>query len=139
MAASLHLLVRTVHVLGMAVLLGGTVAVWYARRTDRSVPSLSFEWVFWATFGVMLVTGVGNLGALGPPGPDTRWGRLLTAKLLVVLALVVGSGLRTMVVLRLSAAADETAGAEAPLGALYGATVVALLLLVVLAEVLAHG
>jgi hypothetical protein len=135
MAPSLHLLVRTVHVLGMAFLLGGSAAVWYALRTGRSVPLTTFEWVFWATFGAMLVTGVGNLGALGPPGPDTRWGTVLTVKLLTVLAFTLGSGLRTLVVVRLPTAST----ARPALRRLYAATTVTLLLLVTLAEVLAHG
>ena len=135
MASTLHLLVRTVHVLGMAMLLGGSAAVWYALRTDRGVPLVTFEWAFWATFGAMLVTGVGNLGTLGPPGPDTRWGAVLTVKLIVVLAFTLGSGLRTLAVVRLPG------GATGPpaLRRLYGATTATLLLLVVLAEVLAHG
>jgi len=118
MTASLHLLVRTVHVLGMALLLGGSAAVWYALRTGRSVPLTTFEWVFWTTFGAMLVTGVGNLGALGPPAPDTRWGAVLDVKLLAVLAFTLGSGLRTLVVVRLPPAST----AQPALRRLYGST-----------------
>lgn len=135
MATALHLLVRTVHVLGMAVLLGGSAAVWYALRADRAVPLATFEWAFWATFGAMLVTGVGNLGTLGPPAPDTRWGTVLTVKLLVVLAFTLGSGLRTLAVVRLPDGYTDPPA----LRWLYGATTATLLLLVGLAEVLAHG
>lgn len=141
MAAALHLLVRIVHVLGMAVLFGGAAVVWIALRAaprDRDPSSLvvRYEWVFWGTMGVMVVTGVGNLGALGAPGPGTRWGTLLSAKLLIVLAFVLGSFLRAFVVLALR---DRDAGGHAVLRPAYGATAVALLVIVALAEVLAHG
>ena len=135
--AVLHLLVRTVHVLGMVALLGGSAFAWYAIRSGDS-PSLPvrYEWLFWGAMGAMLVTGVGNLGALGAPGPGTRWGTILTVKLAFVTAFVVGSALRTLVVVRLRERGSTATGA---LRQLYGATTLALLVLVVLAEVLAHG
>ena len=59
----------------MVVLLGGSAFVWNALRTDPAPGTLvEFEWLFWGTTGAMLVTGVGNLGALGAPGPASRWG-----------------------------------------------------------------
>lgn len=137
---ALHLLVRTVHVLGMVALLGGSAFAWNALRADPdSVPLIQYEWLFWGTMGVMLVTGVGNLGALGAPGPATRWGTVLTVKLALVLALVVGSAVRTLVVERLHARDGVTPAACGPLRRLYAATALALLAVVALAEVLAHG
>jgi uncharacterized membrane protein len=138
---ALHLLVRTVHVLGMVVLLGGSASVWNALRSDPDPGSLvRYEWLFWGTTGAMLVTGVGNLGALGAPGPATRWGTVLTVKLALVLAVVVGSAVRTLAVERLRIRGDGAlAAARDPLRRLYAATTVALLAVVVLAEVLAHG
>lgn len=141
MAAVLDFLIRFVHVLGMAVVFGGAVFVWVALRVNDldPLPLVNrYEWVFWATLGVMLVTGVGNLGALGSPAPTTRWGTLLTAKLLLVLVLVVGSFLRTLVVLRLRRY-DSGYGSRASLPRqLYALTAGLLLLIVALAEVLAH-
>lgn len=136
--SALHLLVRTVHVLGMVALLGGSAFAWYALRDDpgSSFP-VRYEWLFWGAVGTMLATGVGNLGALGAPGPATRWGRLLTVKLVLVTAFVVGSALRTLVVDRLRGREDATAARS--LRRLYGATTLVLLAVVVLAEVLAHG
>jgi uncharacterized membrane protein len=136
--AALHLLVRTVHVLGMVLLLGGSAFAWNALRVDpdSSFPAL-YEWLFWGAMGAMLVTGVGNLGVLGAPGPATRWGRLLTVKLALVLAVLLGSLLRTLVVERLRE--GDTTAASGSLRRLYGATTLALLAVVVLAEVLAHG
>ena len=123
----------------MVLLLGGSAFAWYALRDDpgSSLP-VRYEWLFWGAMGVMLVTGVGNLGALGAPGPATRWGRLLTVKLALVAALVLGSALRTLVVGRLRGRTRD-ASAVRSLRRLYGATTLVLLGVVVLAEVLAHG
>ncbi|MEA5388151.1 hypothetical protein VB779_14625 [Haloarculaceae archaeon H-GB11] len=86
--------------------------------------------------GVMVVTGVGNLGALGGPGPGTHWGRVFAVKLVVVLGVVVGSFVRTMAVVKLR---ERGQAATALLRRTYGATAALLLFVVVLAEVLAHG
>jgi uncharacterized membrane protein len=142
MATALHLVVRFLHVLGMAVLLGGALLAWYAVRAvpRESLPvATGYEWVFWASLGVMVVTGVGNLGAAGVPAPATRPGTILTAKLLSVLAVVVGSFLRTLVVLELRAHADPRLADAVLLRRLYAVTAGALLVVVALAEVLAHG
>ena len=136
------LAIRTLHVLTMAALVGGTLAVWYGYRTG-AITGLElarrYEWAFWAALGVVVVTGVGNLGALGAPGPATDWGRILLVKLAVVLAVVVGSAVRTMAVVRAGDAGvrDSTSGVLAR--RIYGVTTAALLAVVVLAEVLAHG
>jgi uncharacterized membrane protein len=137
--AALHQLIRFLHVTGMAVLLGGAAFTWNAMRAgDRSLAQLvQFEWVFWATMGVMVVTGVGNLGALGAPGPGTRWGTVLTGKLLVVLAFVLASAVRTFTVLEVRRRDRATAGPT--VRRLYAGTAWTLLALVGFAEVLAHG
>ena len=146
MAASLTVAVRTLHVLGMAVLLGGAAAVWYLARTegasggstgraDLGALATGYEWVFWGAVGVVVVTGVGNLGAVGAPGPETRWGAIFFGKLLVVVGFVLGSVVRTVAVARLDGAPVRAAFCRRA----YGATTGVLLALVVLAEVLAHG
>ena len=125
----------------------GTVALWYGYRRGATTAvdaARQYEWLFWGGLGVITVTGVGNLGALGPPGPGTDWGRLLLVKLLVVVALVVGSAVRTLVVVRAESdrTADERVAApefRVTLERAYGVTAGTLLVLVVLAEVLAHG
>lgn len=136
MAGALHVAVRTLHVLGAIALLGGAAALWLAAR-DRA-PShrhvRRYEWTFWGVLGVMVATGVGNAGALGAPGPDTHWGTVLAAKLALVIALVLGSLVRTLAVATVDGAADGRFCRRA-----YGATTAVLVLLVVLAEVLAHG
>ena len=141
MAAVLHVLVRLVHVVGMAVLLGGAGFVWYhLLEHDRPAVSLlvRFEALFWATMGAMVVTGIGNLGSLGPPGPGTRWGSILTVKLAVALAFVLGSVVRTLAVGRLRERVDRS-NVTPTIRRTYAATAWTLLAIVALAEVLAHG
>lgn len=143
MAQSLHVAVRTLHVVGMAVLIGGAGALWYAaRRGDSTVSTFAahYEWASWGALGVMVITGVGNLGALGAPGPETRWGSILIVKLAIVAAFVLGSLVRTVAVIRVDAGDERRGGASAPFyRRAYGATTAVLFGLVVLAEVLAHG
>ncbi|QIO22017.1 CopD family protein [Haloarcula sp. JP-L23] len=145
MAQLVSLAIRTLHVLAITVVVGSTAALWYGYRTgvtEGIAAARRYEWLFWGALGVVVLTGVGNLGALGPPGPATDWGRTLLAKLALVLALVVGSAVRTLVVVR---ADDDDYSHEGitrvrrALGKYYGATTGVLLVLVVLAEVLAHG
>ena len=141
MAAALHLLVRFVHVVGMAVLLVAPALAWHALRTDRHPYPLSrqHERLFWGAVGVMLATGVGNVGALGAPGPTTRWGTLLTVKLSLVLLLLVLSFVRTLAVVRLRDRRPVTDEGAALLRRSYAATAGVVLAIVALAEVLAHG
>jgi len=175
MGALTSLAMRTLHVLTVTVLVGGSAAAWYGYRSG-AVTGLAaagrFEWLFWTGVGALVLTGVGNLGALGPPGPTTDWGRTLLVKLTLVVALVCGSAIRTMVVVRAREAArpvadggreidagqdneDRDSPSAGPdnddrdspsadphrtvLSKSYGATTGLLVVLVVLAEVLAHG
>ena len=138
MSQSLHLAIRTVHVLAMALLVGGAAGLWAAARRrvdDLHVLARRYEWLFWAALGGLVVTGVGNLGALGAPGPGTRWGRTLLAKLVIVALFVLGSAVRTLAVTRTDRSTPLAAWGRRA----YGLTTVTLLGLVVLAEVLAHG
>lgn len=159
MSALLSLAIRTLHVLAVTVLVGGSAAAWYGYRIDALTGLAAagrFEWLFWTAVGVLVLTGVGNLGALGPPGPSTDWGHILLLKLLLVLCLVGGSAVRTMVVVRArnAASVESDTGTDARsvtgpaslsapfrrlLSNAYGATTGLLLGIVVLAEVLAHG
>ena len=141
MAELVSLGIRTLHVLTVTVLVGASLVLWDGYRTDTYTDlthARRYEWGFWTALGVLAVTGVGNLGALGAPGPATDWGRVFLVKLLVVLAVVVGSAVRTLAVVRVDeSGAGRTAGGRA-LGRFYGVTTAALLAVVVLAEVLAH-
>ena len=146
----LHLFVRLVHVLAVAVLVGGAVMTWIALTRDSDRPGSrvrdslalaeSYEWLFWGAVGLIVMTGVGNLGAFAPnvPGPGTSWGGTFALKLLVVLGLLAFSAGRT-VLLRLVAARVDERAATQPLGRAYAITAVALAAALALAEVLAHG
>lgn len=142
MAASVHLAIRALHVIGMALLLGGAAGAWFVVREDLADPlgvALRYEWLFWGAFGVMVVTGVGNLAAVGAPGPATDWGRVFLVKILVVLAFVVGSLLRTLAVVRVKNDGGSREGMGRWTRRVYGVTTATLLVIVVLGEVLAHG
>jgi hypothetical protein len=148
-SSALHLLVRTAHLFGVLALVGGAAVVWLRLRRERTIPVAwlrGYEWLFWGSLGVVAATGVGNLGALGPPGPGTPWGRTLLVKLSIVGLLVVGSVPRTVAVVREQAGDDghhdrhSRHDAGSPLlRRLYGTTALTLATLVTLAEVLAHG
>ncbi|MCT9094422.1 hypothetical protein [Haloarchaeobius sp. HME9146] len=146
------LLVRLLHLLAVTVLVGGAVVVWLAFRrdsrdtddADRTAEHLlptaaSYEWLFWGALGVVVMTGVGNLGALAPavPTTETRWGAVLALKLAVLLGFVLFSMARSLAVVRVRRLGLP--GSEATLTRAYGLTAGVLVLLLSLAEVLAHG
>lgn len=142
MAALASLAIRWGHVLAMGLLFGGAVVAWGAFRTGHRPPreaAVTYEWLFWAGAGVLVMTGVGNLASLGPtvPGPGTPWGRAFLLKLVAVGGLLIGSPVRTIAVIRWT---DEAAPAiTRRLRLAYAATAGYLLVVVALAEVLAHG
>ncbi|MFB6101653.1 MAG: CopD family protein [Haloplanus sp.] len=136
--AHAHLLVRWLHVLAMAVALGGTALAWgvsYTADAETAIATATtFEAAFWGAFGVLVATGIGNLGALAPAIPRDQWGAILLLKLGLVLVVLVGSAVRTATVR--AARQAETLPA---LDRGYALTAVALVAIVGLAEVLAHG
>lgn len=152
------MVVRWLHVVAAASILGGAGLVWWmvrdATRTDdpsRAAAALSlsraYEWGFWAAVGMIVATGVGNLGALAPavPGPDTDWGTTLSLKLVLVLVLLIGSVVRTILAAGLSGRPVETKRLDADsrrlvvLRSVYAGTTIWLLAIIGFAEVLAHG
>ncbi|WP_276300649.1 hypothetical protein [Halorussus lipolyticus] len=147
------LAVRLLHVLAMALAVGGAVAVWWLVRRSEARASavgpetavetaVAYEAGFWATAGLLVMTGVGNLGSLAPavPPAESFWGTVFAVKLLLVLGLLAASLVRTLVVARCRRAnRPESAGATRTLRVGYGATALSLAVLVALAEVLAHG
>lgn len=148
MAGIAGLLVRYLHVAAMALAVGGALLIAAAirllpgganRRTAAAF-ARAYEWLFWGALGVLVLTGVGNLGQFGAavPGPETRWGSVLLAKLVAVLVLLGASLVRTLAVREWTADASLD-GSTGALTVAYGATGAYLLGLLVLAEVLAHG
>jgi hypothetical protein len=145
----LHVAIRWVHVAAMATAFGGAATV-LALSTRPGVDSaravmgvaVRYEWMFWASAGVLAMTGIGNLAAFGAAllGPATDWGTTLVLKLGAVLALVVLSLPRTFAVARLSASTGATAASTIiALRNLYGATTGAFATILALAVWLAHG
>lgn len=142
------LAMRFVHVLGMALLLGGSAVLWgtlgdHGRLAWGFEIARRFEWLFWGIVSVLVVTGFGNVGALGQglPGPDTAWGTTFAVKLLGIVGLLAGSLVRTLLIERCAdlsePAARCTALARVRHG--YAATTWYLVGLLALAEILAHG
>jgi hypothetical protein len=134
--------IRWVHVVAMAAAFGGAILVtWLTWRApaDRLLDlAIRYEQLFWAAAGVLVMTGVGNLGAFGSglPEPATEWGSTFTAKLWFIAALAALSLPRSLAVLGLAAAATSTPGLS--LRTLYSATTAALAVIVALAIGLAH-
>lgn len=137
---SQYVLVRLVHVLGGAVLLGGSATLWLAFRVADSVDAALLWWyeaLFWFVFGAVVFTGTGNLAGFGaPPAGTDRW-LALTAKFVVLLAVAVGSLVRTFGVSRLADSARRTSNTRLRL--LYGLTALTFGLVFGLAGVVARG
>ncbi|WP_136589870.1 hypothetical protein [Salinigranum halophilum] len=137
--------VRWLHVLAATVAVGGGVLTWLRFRVEpfdgegRDAVRLAraYEWLFWAAVGTLVMTGVGNLGAFAPTLPGGAWRTTLDAKLALVVVVLVGSAVRTRLLVRVRRSAGGV-----PMRLLrraYGATALGLVALLTLAEVLAHG
>ena len=153
-SGDLHLLIRGLHVLAVTLLLGGAGLAWavlaradgnnrFEARNALSIAE-SYEWLSWGAVGVVVMTGVGNLGVFAPsvPGPATAWGMTFGTKLLLVFLFLVFSAGRTLFVRQVAARARNTRGARGVASSLtpvYAITTVGLVVLLALAEVLAHG
>jgi len=140
LSTTIHLFVRWIHVLAMAVALGGGALAWGVSHVADAETTLAvartYEVAFWGALGVLAMTGIGNLGALAPAIPRGRWGVALLAKLGLVLVLLAGSALRSATV---RAASDASTPATTVLERGYALTTVALVAVVALAAVMAHG
>jgi hypothetical protein len=129
----ISVLVRWAHVAAMASVLGGAILLWILtlRRRDRASPEVvaqlarTYEWIFWAAMDQL-------------PRPQTRWGETLTLKLLGVLALVVASVPRTLLVAAMAGGRPYVFRGKVP-AAVYGLTTLALAAVLGLAIFLAHG
>ncbi len=146
-------IVRLVHVGSASLLFGGALLIFILLRLSKRKPGDSgwevvqdlmriYEWAAWVSLGLIVATGIGNLGHYGDtlPGPRTEWGRELTVKLGLVLVFIVVSAVRTLTVLiaageAVSKVPDRVAGT---LRNLYGATAVFIAGIVGLAISLAH-
>jgi putative copper export protein len=112
------------------------------RSTDLLRIATIYERAFWAAAGVLVMTGVGNLGAFGAqlPSRDSAWGITLLAKLALVVVLMLASVPRTLVVVQLGVLEDSATPRIAPLLArLYLMTLGGLVVISALAVWLSHG
>jgi len=136
--------VRYTHVAAAAALIGGALlvaALSFTAEDHASVAAAAaYEWIFWAVVAVSVVTGVSNLGLKGDGllGPDTGWGRALTAKLIAVVLLFLLSLARSGFVAR-SSGAGTAARRTLVIRALHGATAVLLMAILWIGLGLAHG
>lgn len=146
----MSLAVRIVHLLGMGMLFGGAALTWghveRSRRLDREGSPLEwigwrYERLFWPAAGIVVLTGVGNVGAMAPavPGPGTDWGSTFAVKIAAVIVFLVGSMLRTALVWAIHRDPKTAIGDAAVIRVAYAATTVWLGGVVVLAVVVAHG
>lgn len=137
--------IRWLHVVAMAVALGGSVLLALTIRSARSPEQLDavigYERAFWIAAGVLAMTGIGNAAAFGVglPGPESSWGSTFTLKLVGVLVLVLISLPRTIVVSQLARRTDARGASSAVLGNLYGVTALWLVATLALAVWIAHA
>ena len=144
----LGLLTRLVHVISMAFMLGGSLLLFgliLSTRKETAASQISavlslarkYEGCFWLAFGLIVLTGVGNLGAFGNnlPGTDTPWGMRFGVKLALAAVFLLLSLPRTL----LTAGLPEGPSTRKVLGRLYAATATFLIVLLALAILLAHG
>jgi putative copper export protein len=148
-------LIRWIHVLSMAFLLGGSGLLWAAASasslpTQNGQPNrlfqslaLIYERLAWLSNGLLVLTGVGNLAVFeaGLPGWGTPWGNKLVTKLLVVLFYLIFSLVRSLAVIRMGAEArlSGSSGLHRILSILYAGTLLMVALILALAVRLAHG
>jgi uncharacterized membrane protein len=146
-------LVRWLHVTSVAFVFGGALLIFIllhfasgnrdasARRVVHDLMR-AFEWGSWASLGVVIATGVGNLAHFGEglPEPRSEWGREFTLKLVLVLAFLMFSAVRTIAVATVASQPDETPSprVQSRLGTLYGVTAALVASIVAVAVALAH-
>jgi uncharacterized membrane protein len=146
-------LVRWLHVTSVAFVFGGALLIFIllhfaTANRDASARRLlfdlmrAFEWGSWASLGVVIATGAGNLAHFGEslPEPRSEWGRELTLKLGLVLAFLVLSAVRTLTVTTAASRPEDalTGKAERNLATLYGVTAATVGSIVAVAVALAH-
>ena len=150
---SFSYLIRWTHVAAMAGLFGGAILVFglslqarfqNGREHDGVLLAVAqtYEWVFWLAIGLLVMTGVGNLGSIGAAVPvrETTWGGKLVIKLVGVGAFTLLSLARTLLVVMLGVATErETNAQRAMLGWAYVISVALAAAIVAVAVSLAHG
>src|SRR5690606_4189629 len=135
------LVVRTLHVasatfaVGIPVALALVITARPAADVIERLVTPAERWL-WASLGVLVATGVGNLAVFEGDVAGGEWPAVLFSELGFVLVLLIVSAVRTFVIANLAMGTEVHARR---LGTWYGATAMLGLAIVVLAEVLAHG
>lgn len=142
----LHFIVRWVHVVSMAFVMGGALLLWSVPAQEEHTvlwAAERYERLFCAALGLLVVTGIGNLGVFGAglPTTTTAWGTQLTLKLLAVLLFMLFSLLRTLLVAQLAGVHTEVdnTGSSTLIRRLYAGTTLFVIVILLLAVSLAHG
>ncbi len=141
--------VRWLHVTSVAFLFGGALLLFILflvskrRSADRQTlvdMMQAYEWASWGAIGLVVMTGVGNLGHFGEalPEPDSEWGRKLTLKLALVGVFLAFSTVRSMAVTLLQMDPESRRAVPAGLQGMYAATAVFVAAIVGVAVALAH-
>jgi hypothetical protein len=146
----LSLIIRWIHVGAMAFAFGGAVWLWLLHTRFLGSETLDargaltltvqYEFFFWGALGILIMTGVGNLGAFGAalPAPDSAWGGKFLLKMALVFVLIVFSLARTLFIARLHAAPPALSPWRR-LQMVYASTALLLAVIVFTAVSLAHG
>src|SRR5437773_1319667 len=99
--------------------------------------------LFWFAIGLVVMTGIGNLGVFGVhiPAPTYAWGTMLSIKLVAVAVLILGSLIRTLLVCNLLANRGRqlNQNGRKTLKILYCGTATLTSFILLLAISLAHG
>lgn len=129
----------------MAIVLGGALLLW-SLSVQEEQPMLraaeQYERLFWAAIGLLVVTGIGNLGVFGAglPASVTVWGTKLTLKLFAVLLFMLFSLIRTLLVAQFADVQSKIDDDSSSLiRRLYAGTTLFLIVILLLAVSLAHG
>ena len=153
-SASMSFIIRCVHVMAMALVVGGSVVLCAMCMGNRGGEELEpggavlrlatrYERIFWSVLAILVLTGVGNLGAFAGhlPTRETLWGRKLLIKLFCVLALMVVSCVRTSVIAHYGYIHGERleGWARKMIGGAYAVTVLVAVAILTVALLLAHG
>jgi uncharacterized membrane protein len=151
---SLPLLTRLLHVTAMAYLFGGALLLWVLFRiftpqlpNDRQIFILKaaeiYETGSWMALGLVVLSGVGNLGFFGEglPGVETTWGTRLALKLITLFLYLLFALYRTLLIagIRRLYAGNPDSTRVHSLSRLYAGTAIFLLIILTEAMILSHG
>jgi putative copper export protein len=142
-------LVRWLHVSSASFLLGGALLLFILfqvskrRGADRQTMldlMQAYEWASWGAIGLIVMTGVGNLGHFGAglPARDSDWGRDFTLKLALVGFFLAFSAVRSLSVVLVQTQPEPSRRLPPALQGMYGATALFIVAILGVAVALAH-